>query len=137
MASGKPNNLPWIILSVILGTGVLGLFAFGVFTGASSVGSEMSIRFPEAEASSLHDNRNLLYIDVNADNSILVDGDPVKSVSELKQTLFELPEFEIANTTVVLRLNEDASHRILIELKDILDAEDVISKIKIIRPDSQ
>jgi biopolymer transport protein ExbD len=136
MVSGKPNNLPWIILGIVGAAAMLALFGFGFYSGAQSVRSEMGLTFPDvAKATSSVEAKNKVIITVDSDNRIFLDGKPIEDVPVLKNTLDLLDSDSVKSKTFVLRISEDSSHIRLIDVKDMLDDLEVSSMIEIIRSD--
>ncbi len=136
MASGKPNNLPWIILGIVVAAAMLSLFGFGVYSGAQSVRSEMGLTFPDVpKATASVEAKNKVIITVDSDNRIFLDSKPIEDVPVLKNTLDLLDSDSVKSKIFVLRISEDSSHIRLIAVKDMLDDLEVSSMIEIIRSD--
>ena len=119
MSERKSNNLPWIVLGVLCGFAVLGLFGFGVYTGANAVSDEMTVSFPER--SHQDSAKNKLAISVSAENEITFEGQSVKDVEALKEELLRLNKDALESTAFVVTLSEKSSHIMLISVKDMLD----------------
>ena len=138
MSERKPNNLPWIILGVMGGFFFLGLFGFGVYSGAKAVSNEASVTIPDfPETKELPADKNVFTIYVNASNEIFLAGVPFSDVQTLKSELKSRNTTNPESTRAILRLSEDATHTSLISLKDMLDDLKVKSVIEIVRSETE
>jgi len=134
----KPNNLPWIALGSLCGLAVLGLFGYSVYVGAKSVTDEVSVTIPDMpdalERSGLNGK---LTISVSGDDEIIFGDAVFEDVAELQTHLLSRDKAELKQTLFILAINEDASHKSLVSMKDMLDGLGVESRILIQRKDTK
>lgn len=134
MSERKPNNLPWIILGLIGGFVFLGLFGFGIYSGAKAVTDEMSITIPEMpQADEMALAKNKLTVFVTAENKIFLGATPFKTVDELKESLLKRDKAVLDDSVVILVISEDATHKMLVSVKGMLDDMKLRSVIQLQR----
>jgi len=134
VADRKPNNKIWIVLGVVCGILMLVPFGYGVYIGVTSVSDEMAVSVPKfPEQSQRPPSENVITIFVDGENEISIDGIPIKDASSLKTKIQSMDSEVLTSTTFILRMSENARHKLLISIKDELDATGANSKLEIMR----
>lgn len=136
MAERKPNNLPWIILGVIGGAALLALFGFGVYAGAKSVQSEMTVSVPEFEDRQPLAREKTVHINVDAQDTLHVDGILIEKFDAFEEAVKSEGLGAVSSTLIVLHIHEEAKHKTLVDLKDLLDGMGYRSLIEVVSNDS-
>ena len=135
--SRKPNNLPWIILGVLGGIVLLGLFGFGIYTGVKSVSDEASVTFLDEDLEYTAPGFKKIMIEFDSENNIFLN-DVNQSSSEalleaLEDSLEAMDQKAIEETFFLLKMSEKTPHRSLVSVKDVLDKYKKNNQVFIVR----
>ena len=138
MQDREPNNRPWVILGGVCGLIILGVLGLGVYSGTTYVAREASVDLPEPPKKNTQVNsKNVAILHVDETDRITFAGKELKDLKELASKINLMDQESKQSTVFILRISDQATHRSLVDIKNLLDSNGLESKIEIMRAASE